>query len=263
MPNIPKRVEERITKQFPRYQKVLASAKDRDVNEADTVTIVAAMLEDIFGFDKFTEITRETAIRGTYCDLAVQVDGKIRMLIEAKAVGLSLRDNHLRQAVNYGAHHGIPWIALTNGLRWEIYKIRFEKPIDYDEVLTLEMLDLSSRKPGDREHLYLLSREGLAKAAIEEHHAHVQTINKFVIGATLQQEPVLSVVRRELKRLAPKSRVTPEEISTLIREVLKREVIEGEAAIQAMRKVQRAKPKPKSEPALRTQADGTSSTPLA
>ena len=55
------------------------------------------------------------------------MDGKIEYLIEVKAIGLSLKENHLRQALGYGANNGIPWVVLTNGLVWELYRIKFEK----------------------------------------------------------------------------------------------------------------------------------------
>jgi hypothetical protein len=31
--------------------------------------IVSDMLADVFGYDKYNEITRELCVRGTYCDL--------------------------------------------------------------------------------------------------------------------------------------------------------------------------------------------------
>lgn len=259
MAAVPKRVAERLTKEVPAFQKVLTAAKNRDVNESDTVTLVVDMLGSVFGFDKYSEVTSEQAIRGTYCDLAVQLDGKLRYLIEVKAIGLSLKDNHLRQAVNYGANQGIPWVVLTNGIRWEVYRIKFEKPVSHEEVLALDFLDLSARKSEDRDRLFLLSREGLAKAAIEEYHAHVQTVNKFVIGALIQSDDVVTVLRRELRKLTPISKVSENEIRTLLPEVLKREVLEGAAATHAARKVQRMTSKPKKS-YTRDSADSSSTS---
>lgn len=66
MPSVPKKVADRLAKMLPTFQKILAGAKDRDVNESDTVMIITDMLADLFGFDKYTEITSELAIRGTY-----------------------------------------------------------------------------------------------------------------------------------------------------------------------------------------------------
>jgi len=174
----------------------------------------------------------------------VRHNNQIKFLIEVKAVGLALRENHLRQAVSYGANQGIPWIVLTNGVVWEIYKLRFEQPISYDQICLFDILNLSPRKSADHEILFLLCKEGLAKAAIESFHDHVQVVNRFVIAALIQSEPVLSVVKRELKRLSLDTRVTIEEIAELLPDVLKRDVIEGETSTAARRQVSRAATKP-------------------
>lgn len=146
MAKVAKKVADRFAKTVGAFQRVLADAKDRDVNESDTVTIITDILSDVLGYDKYSDITSEQAIRGTYCDLAVKHDGKAKFLIEVKAIGLTLRENHLRQAVNYGANQGIPWVVLTNGLRWEIYRIKFEQPIAHEVVCAFDFLDLSPRK---------------------------------------------------------------------------------------------------------------------
>jgi len=44
MTKIPKKVSERLVKEIRRFQQVLTKAKDRDVNESDTVTIITDML---------------------------------------------------------------------------------------------------------------------------------------------------------------------------------------------------------------------------
>jgi len=97
---IPTRVSERLAAGVKRFQPILSSAKSRDVNESDTSMIVADLLAEIFGYDKYSEVTRELCIRGTYCDLATRLDGKFQMIIEVKAIGLELKDAHVKQAVD-------------------------------------------------------------------------------------------------------------------------------------------------------------------
>jgi hypothetical protein len=239
MVSIPKKVEDRLSKQIGVFQKYLRDAKDRDVNESDTVTIVTDMLANLFGFDKYTDLTTEQAIRGTYCDLAVKVDGAVQYLIEVKAVGLELKETHLRQAINYGANQGVQWVVLTNGVRWKAYGIKFEKPIDCELVFEIDFLEISHRNSGDLDLLYLLCKEGLSKEAIKTYHDRAQTVNRFVVAAIIQSEPVVSTIRRELKRLAPDSKVEIEEVEQILPEVLKRDVLEGDAAARALRQVQK------------------------
>ena len=122
MAELPKRITERFSKRVSKYQNVLRIAKDRDVNESDTVSIVTDILADVFGYDKYLEVTSEFAIRGSYCDLAIKVKEKIQFLIEVKAIGIGLKQKHLKQAIDYAANHGVQWVLLTNGEMWKIYK---------------------------------------------------------------------------------------------------------------------------------------------
>ena len=81
------------------------------------------MLQDIWGYDKYSEITSEYQIRSTYCDLAVKLGDQITMLIEVKAIGVDLKDQHAKQAIDYAANQGTDWVALTNGPRWQVYRV--------------------------------------------------------------------------------------------------------------------------------------------
>lgn len=237
---IPKRVTDRLTKAATKFKPVLQVAKDRDVNEADTVSVIMDMLAEIFGYDKYLEVTREFAIRNTFCDLAIKVEGRVEFLIEVKAIGLELKDNHLRQAVDYGANNGIPWVILTNGMIWKAYKIRFEKPIGYDLVCEINFADLDPKNDEHLEKLFIICKEGLAKDAREVFLEKVQVMNRFILGGILMSEDVINLIRRELRKLSDGVLVAPEEIAkVLAAEVLKRDVIEGEEAAKAQNRIKR------------------------
>lgn len=244
MSKIPKKAQQRITKTLPVFQRVLEDARRRDINEADTVTIVTDMLADLLGFDKYTEITGEFAIRKTFCDLAIKFESEVKLLIEVKAVGLSLKENHLRQAVNYGANQGIQWVVLTNGIEWEVYALKFEKPISYTLLCRFNILELNARTSDDQGTLLLLSKEGIQRNLIKEFQNRINILNKFTLSAVIQSEPVLNVMRRELRRLNPDLKVETEELEEiLLNEVLKRDLIEGERVKKAAAKVRKASDK--------------------
>src|SRR4051794_37727228 len=116
MPTIPKKVNERLVAGLKKFQPVVSASKARDDGEADTVMIVTDMLGEVFGYDKYAEVTAEHAIRGTFCDLAITLDGTVQALIEVKAIGLELKDPHVKQAVDYAANKGVDWVILTNGV---------------------------------------------------------------------------------------------------------------------------------------------------
>ncbi|MHB8836711.1 MAG: type I restriction enzyme HsdR N-terminal domain-containing protein [Candidatus Methylomirabilia bacterium] len=232
--NIPKRVSERLIRQIPIFQKILQGAKDRDINETDTVTIIKDVLAVVFGFDKYTEVTSEQSIRGTYCDLALKTDGKVQYLIEVKAVGISLKENHLRQAVNYGAGSGIPWVVLTNGVDWEIYRINVDQQVSQELLCCFNLLAVNPKSEDDQAKLFLVCREGIGKDAIEEYHDRMQSLNRFIVGALVQSDTVVAVVRSALRRVVPGLKVSVDEIRQIMQsEVLKREVVDGDQALEA------------------------------
>ena len=238
---VPKKVAERLVVGLKKYQPVLDAARARDVNESDTSMIVSDMLADVFGFDKYTEITRELCIRGTYCDLAIRIDQKLRFLIEVKPIGVELKEQHVKQAVDYAANEGIEWVALTNGVEWKVFRVSFGKPIDKELVVDLSLLMLSARDEDHIAKLFLLTRDSIVKSALEEYHDQKQATSKFILAAAIVSDPVLDVVRRELRRMTPDLRIETEDIrSAVLQDVLKREVIEGEQADQARKRLSRA-----------------------
>ncbi len=233
-----------------RFQPILTSARARDVNESDTVVIVTDVLQDIFGYDKYSETTSEHAIRGTFCDLAIKIDGTLEILIEVKAVDLDLKDSFVKQAVDYAANQGVDWVVLTNGVIWRIYKVTFAKPIDHELVLELNLLELNHRNVQHVEMIAMLAKEGWQKARLGDYHAQKQALSRFCLGALILSDPILDVIRRELRRVSPGIKVENEQIkNVLLQEVIKRDVIEGDKAELARKQINRA-----ANRALRTKA---------
>jgi len=245
MPALPRKIAERLAAGLKKYQPILAGAKARDVGEADTVTICKDMLADVFGYDKYSELTSEHAIKSTYCDLAIKVDATLQALIEVKAVGLDLKDSHARQAVDYAANQGTEWVLLTNGMQWRVYRIVFSKPIEQELVVELNFCELNPKTENDLELLYLWCKEAWSRSVLGEYHTQKQALSRFFIGGILLTDPVLDVIRRELRRVSPDVRIESEQIKAVLElEVIKREVVEGEKADEARRKIARAANKP-------------------
>lgn len=245
MATIPTKVQDRLSAGVKRFQPVLTSARSRDVNESDTVTIITDMLADVFGFDKYSEITSEYSIRGTFVDLAIKLDGKLQLLIEVKAIGLDLKDAYIKQAVDYACNEGVEWVVLTNGVLWQIYKVAFGKPVGADLVLQIDFSSLSAKNSTSIESLYLLTKEGLGRSVLGDYHTQRQALSRFFIGAITLSDPVLDVIRRELRKISPDVKIDNEQIKdVLLQEIIKREVTEGDKADEAQRKVSRMNKRP-------------------
>ena len=237
---ITKKTEERIKTGIAKFRKVLEIAKERDLNESDTVAIITDMLAEVFGYDKYLEVTSELAIRGTYCDLAIKLGEKFEYLIECKAIGYELKEAHLRQAISYGSNKGIQWLVLTNGIDWQVYRLRFEQPIAWDLVARIDMSTVDVRVERDLERLVILTKEGVEKNARFELFEKGQCVNRYVCAQLLLQEPVVNLLKREFRRMSDGLSVEESEILALLRDgVLRRDLLDCEDSAAAKAKVTR------------------------
>ncbi len=259
MVTIPAKVKDRLIAGVKKFQPVLKKAQDKDINESDTVTIISDILSDVFGYDKYTEITSEFAIKKTYCDLAIKIDGTVKLLIEAKAAGLELKDQHIKQAVDYGANAGVEWVVLTNGVNWKVYTIGFGKPVTSDLVYDFNLTTLNPKKQNELEMLYYLARESMTKGnrtSLDEFRAQQQLVNKAVIAQILMADPVLDAVRKTLKKMSADLKVSNEEICSIITdEIIKRDVLDDDRMADAKKKVAKALKPAAPKPAKEKPAD--------
>lgn len=255
MAPVPSRISDRLVNGMKKFQPILANAKARDINESDTVVILTDMLSYIFGYDKYSEITSEFSIRGTYCDLATRVDGKVLFLIEVKSIGVELKDSHVKQAVDYAANLGVDWVLLTNSVTWRVYKIKFTKPIEQELIIDFDFLQMNFKESEHIELLWLLSREGWLKSLLDTYHEQRQVLSRFSIGALVLSDPIVDAIRKELKRISPDIKIEKDQIKNVLsKEIIKRDVLEGEKALEAskniskaMNKLNKAKEKQKAE----------------
>lgn len=259
MSNIPTAVTKRLTVAVPKFKKILTKAKERDVNESDTVTIITDMLEEVFGFDKYSEITREYAIQGTYCDLAIKTGKRIEYLIEVKAIGLNLSDKHLKQAVNYASREGIKWVVLTNGIKWEIHRVTLDNKVKNEKLFVFDFTEINHRQADQQDLLFLLCKRGVQKDLIDDYYKYRQSVNRYTVGALLLTESVTNIIRRELRKLKPGIKVDIEEIKSLIHDdVIKREIFESDAGIEANKQLSKLL---KKQERIKQQKKITSSQP--
>lgn len=258
MVKIPTKVRDRLVTGAKKFQPVIKKARDKDINESDTVTIISDVLSDLFGYDKYTEITSEFAIKKTFCDLAIKLNGEIKLLIEAKAAGLDLKDQHIRQAVDYGSNYGVEWVVLTNGIYWKVYNIVFAKPITSELVYEFDLSAVNPKKQNELELLYHLTKEAMtkgSKTSLDDYHVQQQLVNKYTVSQLLLSDPVLDAVRKAIRKLSPDAKVSNEEIQQIINdEIIKRDVLDDEKAVDAKKKVTKAM-RVTSKPAPAVQRD--------
>lgn len=261
MINIPAKTKTRITAGIKKYAPILTKAQAADINESDTVTIITDMLSEIFGYAKYDEITSEYAIKKTFCDLAIKLDGTPRILIEVKSAGLNLREQHIRQAVDYGSNSGIDWVILTNGVFWKVYSIVYSKPVMAELLYEFDFTSLSAKKASDLEFIYILTKEAMNKSsknALADYQKQKQVLNRFTIGQILLSDALLDAVRRNIKKVSPDAKITNDEIKEiLVNEVIKRDVLDDDKSVDAKRRVTKAlKATVKNSKSVTAESDG-------
>ena len=237
---IPAKVEARIHQQLKRYQAAVLDATKRDVNESDTAILVADILSDVFGYKKIEEISTEHSIRGQFADLIVKVGSATRFLVEVKAINIELKEAHISQVVNYAANAPADWVILTNAVRWQAYKITFGKPIDRTLVLDVDICKAGLKEPDVMELFGALSREVFTPDSMSQMFRSRQAMSKYSIAQLLLSDPVVGMVRRELRKLADGLKPDIDDVRNIIEEqVIKRELLEADAAIVAAKAVKK------------------------
>lgn len=237
---VSKRFVDRAKPALKKFQKLLADARSRDVNESDTCVILADFLSEVLGYDKYSEVTTEFAVRSTFCDLAIKTGNKVRFLIEVKSAGTELRDNHLNQAVSYAAQQGVDWVLLTNGIVWQAHRMKFDQPINSDLAFEIDLCNPACKPSDLLVKLYLISKEAVSASAIDAFWERREATSRYVVAQILFSAPALKLVRRTLRSQFKGVKVTEEEIAQLLRdEVIKRELLEGDKANSATRMLKR------------------------
>jgi len=231
-------VHERFRAGLKRLLPILEQQRTRDVSEADTVTLVKDVLSEVLGFDKYSDLTGEYAIRGTFCDLAIKLDEKISHLVEVKAIGIALKERHLKQALGYASNEGIEWLILTNGGTWQLYNVVFAKPIDKTLVAELDLFTFDLQDPQHAERLYAFSREGIKKGVHSKLRDRQEALSRHLVAAMLlQNRKVVQSLRREVRKVIG-IRVDPRELRQVLRsDVIKRDILEDPAYEAALGKV--------------------------
>ena len=268
---IPAKVYERISAGVKKFQSIIKSAKDRDVKESDTVMIITDILNEVLGYDKYSEITTEQATRtGNFCDIALKINDKIKIIIEVKAIGIELKDAHVKQAADYGASEKVEWVILTNAINWQVYKVPPGKPFDKEFVYEFKFLDLNHKNEDDISHLFHFSKEGLGKDSLDEIHSQKQVLSRYFVGQMILTDTIIDTIKRELKRISTGVKIESEGIRRVIEdELFKREALENEKATEAKKnindfykKIERQKAKEQSKKSDENQAKEISNEPV-
>lgn len=187
-----------ITKELKRYIPIFKQAKDQAINEAETSLRIGKFLEDVLGYDVFSEITKEHTVKERYVDYAIKVGGKVAFFIEIKQAGLDLREKHIEQAANYAANAGVSWVALTNGSAWHLYHLTFDDGIQSDLIFAADIFNADVKETASK--ISLLHKKSILKGEHEDYYARVKVLSPRSIIEAIFHENSLKLIRLNLKK---------------------------------------------------------------
>lgn len=211
---------DRLRTQIKRFAKPLSDLSARSANEGDTRLLVTDFLCDALGFDKFADLTTEYQVRGEFADYGVRIDGELIAFIEVKRMGTKLGPKQLRQVEMYAVNEGVEWVILTNGAEWQLYHLTGGLPIIIDAVFVINLLsDISASTKIDQ--FFYLTRESLKRSQIDDLWKARRATSPVSLAQVLTSELVMTVVRKELRRITGHN-ADPVELTRIMRETVLR-----------------------------------------
>ena len=214
MAKITKKVRERLRAELRRFKPLLKAARERDASRADTATLALDLLSDLFGFDRYTEVTSELDNREAVYDFAIRSGDSAALLVRVSPIGTAPDDRYLLATAQHALLHGVEWIILTNGIGWQVHHVEDTGDTRPETPIVLAF-DLSHMQPGRDAHLetlFLLTREGHRSAGLDHFRLRLEVTNRHYLGAMMLSDPVVATVRRELRKLNPDLDITPLEV---------------------------------------------------
>jgi hypothetical protein len=236
-----------------RFTTVFREARERGANESDTMMFLVRMFEEVFGYDAFKgEISKELAIKDKYCDIALKIDGAVRILVEGKSAGLTgLVAKNIQQAEEYASRAGIRWVLLTNGIEWKLFHLTWAEGEGIEHDLAFEA-DAIAELDADAESLWsklcLLSRSSVAKGLLDDFWERRKALSPGSVVKALFTEEALLAIRKVLNRNAP-ARLDIQDVFEAVRDALAKEAI-AEAGDLTMKKKRKKKRVKKSDSAI-------------
>jgi len=141
------------------------------MSESNTVSTLIEPLLEILGWNirDLDEVQREYAIRmgekTEYVDIALKVNNRPVVFIEAKSVDTRLRDHLAQQPIRYANAEGVSWCVLMNGRELRVYNAFWKiKGIERKMLLKLSINELKDKT----DKLLLLSKANVISGKLDE-----------------------------------------------------------------------------------------------
>lgn len=236
-----------ISRGLKKYVPIFQDAHEQGINEAETSMRIGKFLEDVLGYDVFSEVSKEYTVKDKYVDYAIKLNNKTVFFIEIKQAGMELRKSFIEQAANYAANAGVQWVVLTSGRHWQAYHLSFDEGIQSDLVWSTDILEDDIY---DASFLIsLLHKKSILKGELEDYYLRIKTLSPKSIIQAIFHEDTLRTIRKHLREVTGVS-VDEEELIDSIKEMLSKEAWEqiGDVKIKRKKKPRKLKQETETSP---------------
>lgn len=225
-----------IRKGLRQFAPRFIEAREVGLNEADTVMRLCKFFEQVLGYDGITDISREANFKNKYVDVCLKIEGTVRLLVEAKAGNVKLRDRHIEQAQGYASQNNFRWVLLSNGVEWNLYHLTFDQGIEYERAFAVSLADNGGIEAA-AEKIAVLHKKSIQRGELEEFWEKATALGPASIGASLFRESVMMLLRREIRKDAGLL-IDPEDLAKSLHSMLSQEAREliGPVRIRRRRK---------------------------
>jgi hypothetical protein len=210
--------QRQLLSSLKKYHKQYLKRTNPDLDESGTRIMINAFLTEVLGYTPIEEVKTEYAIKGTYADYMVQIKGKQYFLVEVKGLSIALSEKHLRQTRHYCADEGIDWALLTNGKRFDFYKIISTKPIEERRVFSVDLSDTSKFKD-NAELLQYLHKHSVIDKGLRILWDKCVALDPTTVAGLLLNKPIVNFMKRALKKKY-KNKFTDEDIIASLKRVI-------------------------------------------
>jgi hypothetical protein len=179
--------------------RLTASLHNQD-NESDTRLLINQMLQSVLGF-RLEDIKTEQKIEGRRADYILSVNTQDVLVIEAKKIGMALRDNQVFQAATYAAYSGIKWAVLTNAMVWQLFHVSTTDRLKNELVFTIDLKD--GLDDSEAFNFYLISKYGFArKNLLDKAWQKISALCYDNIVAAILTDGVITRIRTTLCKIS-------------------------------------------------------------
>jgi hypothetical protein len=176
----------------------LQAALERKDSLSDTRLIIVNMLQSVLGYG-FEDIKVEHKKDDLKADYVLSVKWEDVIVVEAKRIGMTLKEKHLDSAVKYGRGTGIPWLILTNAFIWQLYRIPEDESAAPVLVFTVDLRDGLDEE--ETEYFYMISHEGMTRRhLLEKMWKRISALNYENLMNVIVSEPVIQKIRTTLQK---------------------------------------------------------------